>query len=182
MTRRRRQEHEQLHERKLPPNWRKVPSTSRKGEYSYVHLPTGFKQADFPLTDEPSAEHLEAARTAAAQLKDATPKNTAAAAALAARRAAAAARWGAFPKDSAPLYSFRSCSSSQAGGCADLPASTRQLEARAVAVASRRVQLLARAHWLQADGRTHERASRSRDVQAMAEGDGEPEHQTASDR
>ena len=39
-------------ERKLPPSWRKVPSQSRPGQFSYVHVPTGYKQAHFPERDE----------------------------------------------------------------------------------------------------------------------------------
>ena len=51
---------------KLPPNWKRVPSSTRKGEFSYLHMPTGFKQAFFPTSDEPSGELLEQARQAQA--------------------------------------------------------------------------------------------------------------------
>ena len=37
----------------LPPSWRKVPSASRPGEFSYLHVPTGFKQAEVPTADAP---------------------------------------------------------------------------------------------------------------------------------
>ena len=47
-------------ERPLPPNWKKVPSASRPGEFSFLHLPTGFKQADFPTTDAPPPAVLTA--------------------------------------------------------------------------------------------------------------------------
>ena len=47
-------------ERPLPPSWRKVPSASRPGAFSYVHVPTGFKQAAFPERDELSDEVLAA--------------------------------------------------------------------------------------------------------------------------
>ena len=36
----------------LPPSWRKVPSNSRPGEFSYTHLPTGYTQAFLPERDE----------------------------------------------------------------------------------------------------------------------------------
>jgi serine/threonine protein kinase len=39
-------------ERPLPPSWRKVPSASRPGQFSYLHVPTGYKQAHFPEQDE----------------------------------------------------------------------------------------------------------------------------------
>ena len=39
--------------RELPEGWRSVPSASRKGEVSYVHAATGFKQSRFP-TGPPS--------------------------------------------------------------------------------------------------------------------------------
>ena len=44
----------------LPPNWRKVPSASRPGQFSYVHLPTGYKQAEVPTTDAPPPAMLAA--------------------------------------------------------------------------------------------------------------------------
>ena len=40
-------------DRPLPPSWRKVPSASRPGEFSYLHVPTGFKQAEVPTADAP---------------------------------------------------------------------------------------------------------------------------------
>ena len=40
----------------LPPNWRLVPSQSRPGHYSYLHVPSGFKQAVAPITEEPDAK------------------------------------------------------------------------------------------------------------------------------
>ena len=43
-------------ERALPPSWRKVPSASRPDEFSYQHVPTGYKQAAFPERDELPAE------------------------------------------------------------------------------------------------------------------------------
>ena len=56
--------------RPLPRDWRAVPSKSRPGETSYVHVPTGLKQARFPESD-PSpvqiAEHNEAVRRAKAK-------------------------------------------------------------------------------------------------------------------
>ena len=81
----------------LPPNWKKVPSSTRKGEFSYLHVPTGFKQAFFPTGDAPSDDVLGLARRAQEQRTAAvapppsvhkdTPAKRAAAAALA--RAAA---------------------------------------------------------------------------------------------
>ena len=48
-------------ERPLLPHWQRVPSRSRPGEFSYLHLRTGLKQRKFPVS-EPSdtevAEHL----------------------------------------------------------------------------------------------------------------------------
>ena len=96
-------------ERRLPPSWRKVPSASRPGEFSYLHEPTGFKQAAFPDSDEPSAQALESVRkalgergqAAAPRLPPPTPSN-AASAAEAARAAAAAARVAAARLGGAP--------------------------------------------------------------------------------
>ena len=47
----------------LPAGWRAVPSASRKGEVSYVHAATGFKQARFP-TGPPSDSAVEKYRAA----------------------------------------------------------------------------------------------------------------------
>lgn len=44
----------------LPPSWRKVPSASRPGEFSYLHMPTGYKQAEMPTTDAPPPAALAA--------------------------------------------------------------------------------------------------------------------------
>lgn len=53
--------------RQLPSDWRAIPSKSRPGETSYVHTPTGLKQARFP-TEDPTpaqiAQHHEAVRAA----------------------------------------------------------------------------------------------------------------------
>ena len=49
--------------RELPAGWRSVPSASRKGEVSYVHAATGFKQARFP-TGPPSDAAVEKYRSA----------------------------------------------------------------------------------------------------------------------
>ena len=49
--------------RELPAGWRSVPSASRKGEVSYVHAATGFKQARFP-TGPPSDAAVEKYRAA----------------------------------------------------------------------------------------------------------------------
>ena len=38
----------------LPPSWRKVPSASRPGQFSYLHVPTGYKQSEVPTSDAPS--------------------------------------------------------------------------------------------------------------------------------
>jgi serine/threonine protein kinase len=57
----------------LPPNWRKVPSSSRPGSFSYLHLPTGYKQADVPTTDAPAPELLAAWKRARAQGTAARP-------------------------------------------------------------------------------------------------------------
>ena len=62
-------------ERPLPPSWRKVPSASRPGEFSYLHLPTGFKQAFFPESDEPDAECLEQVKALYGQLLAAIDAN-----------------------------------------------------------------------------------------------------------
>ena len=43
------------------PSWRKVPSSSRPGAFSYLHVPTGFKQAEIPTSDTPSSATLSAA-------------------------------------------------------------------------------------------------------------------------
>lgn len=40
----------------LPDSWRKVPSKSRKGEFSYLHLPTGLKQKGVPAGEPSEAE------------------------------------------------------------------------------------------------------------------------------
>jgi len=47
-------------ERPLPPSWRKVPSASRPGAFSYLHVPTGYKQAFFPERDELPEEVIAA--------------------------------------------------------------------------------------------------------------------------
>ena len=39
----------------LPASWRKVPSKRRKGEFSYLHLPTGLKQKLAPTGARPPA-------------------------------------------------------------------------------------------------------------------------------
>ena len=44
----------------LPPGWQKVPSQSRPGEFSYLHLATGYKQQAFPA-GEPTAADLGSA-------------------------------------------------------------------------------------------------------------------------
>lgn len=44
----------------LPPNWKKVPSASRPGSFSYLHLPTGYKQAEVPTSDAPPPAALAA--------------------------------------------------------------------------------------------------------------------------
>ena len=53
--------------RPLPRDWQAVASKSRPGETSYVHLPTGLKQARFPEsapTPEQIRQHNEAVRAA----------------------------------------------------------------------------------------------------------------------
>ena len=47
-------------ERPLPPSWRKVPSASRPGCFSYLHVPTGYKQSEVPTTDAPPPAMLAA--------------------------------------------------------------------------------------------------------------------------
>lgn len=44
----------------LPPSWRKVPSASRPGQFSYLHVPTGYKQSEVPTSDAPSPAALAA--------------------------------------------------------------------------------------------------------------------------
>ena len=34
-------------------DWKRIPSQSRPGQFSYMHLPTGVKQAKFPRGDSP---------------------------------------------------------------------------------------------------------------------------------
>ena len=46
-------------EPELPSSWKRVPSKSRPGQFSYQHLPTGLKQTRFP-TSEPSSEEVAA--------------------------------------------------------------------------------------------------------------------------
>ena len=46
--------------RALPPSWKQVPSASRPGEWSYLHLQTGYKQAHFPESDQLPPEVLQA--------------------------------------------------------------------------------------------------------------------------
>ena len=55
-------------EAELPRNWKAVPSQSRPGQFSYVHVPTGLKQSRAP-TGEPSEEAVEAFRDAVATAK-----------------------------------------------------------------------------------------------------------------
>jgi hypothetical protein len=55
-------------EAELPRNWKAVPSQSRPGQFSYVHVPTGLKQSRVP-TGEPSEEAVEAFRDAVATAK-----------------------------------------------------------------------------------------------------------------
>jgi hypothetical protein len=43
----------------LPPNWQAVPSKSRPGETSYLHVPTGLKQGNRP-TKEPTDKEIVA--------------------------------------------------------------------------------------------------------------------------
>ena len=46
-------------ERPLLSSWQRVPSKSRPGEFSYMHVPTGLKQARFPES-EPSSDEIAA--------------------------------------------------------------------------------------------------------------------------
>ena len=56
--------------RALPRDWRAVPSKSRPGSISFVHVPTGLKQARFPESDPSPAQIAEhAAAVAAARAK-----------------------------------------------------------------------------------------------------------------
>ena len=43
----------------LPSSWKRVPSASRPGEFSYMHVPTGLKQKKFPGGD-PSSDDIAA--------------------------------------------------------------------------------------------------------------------------
>ena len=52
----------------LPPNWKTVPSRSRPGQHSYVHVPTGLKQSKRP-SEDPTEEAVEAFRLAVANAK-----------------------------------------------------------------------------------------------------------------
>ena len=52
----------------LPPGWRAVPSVSRPGQRSYVHMPTGLKQSKRPL-EEPSEEAVAAFHDLVAKAK-----------------------------------------------------------------------------------------------------------------
>jgi serine/threonine protein kinase len=65
-------------ERPLPPSWRKVPSASRPGAVSYLHVPTGYKQQEVPLTDTPDPKMLEAWKKAKAAATGNRPVATAA--------------------------------------------------------------------------------------------------------
>ena len=52
----------------LPENWRAIPSRSRPGQYSFIHVPTGLKQSKRP-SDEPTEQDVEAFREAVARAK-----------------------------------------------------------------------------------------------------------------
>ena len=54
------------HEEPVPVNWQVVPSKSRPGDWSYVHIPTGLKQSRRP-SGEPSAAAVAAFQEANAQ-------------------------------------------------------------------------------------------------------------------
>ena len=54
------------HEEPVPVNWQVVPSKSRPGDWSYVHIPTGLKQSRRP-SGEPSAAAVAAFQEATAQ-------------------------------------------------------------------------------------------------------------------
>ena len=54
------------HEEPVPVNWQVVPSKSRPGDWSYVHIPTGLKQSRRP-SGEPSAAAVAAFQEAIAQ-------------------------------------------------------------------------------------------------------------------
>eukprot|EP00308_Calcidiscus_leptoporus_P018089 CAMPEP_0119379274 /NCGR_PEP_ID=MMETSP1334-20130426/51979_1 /TAXON_ID=127549 /ORGANISM="Calcidiscus leptoporus, Strain RCC1130" /LENGTH=200 /DNA_ID=CAMNT_0007398735 /DNA_START=9 /DNA_END=611 /DNA_ORIENTATION=+ len=61
----------------LPSSWKRIPSKSRPGEFSYLHLPTGLKQAKLP-DGEPSSDvisaHFAALRKAQAVTATEQPK------------------------------------------------------------------------------------------------------------